>query len=70
MIDRPASPFNGGLKFVTSRFSSTAVTSRPTAAKSPRSRLPTRKVKGSAISPPTIAAPIHGSGKGRFHPPM
>src|SRR6266550_822743 len=40
----------------------TAVTRRPTAAKSPRSRRPTRNVNGRAIRPPTIIAPIHGPG--------
>ena len=48
----------------------TAVTRSPTAAKSPRSRRPTTNVNGSAISPPTMAAPIQGTGKGRFHPAM
>ena len=48
----------------------TAVTSSPTAAKSPRSRLPTIAANGIASSPPTTAAPISGSGNGRFRPPM
>ena len=48
----------------------TAVTSSPTAAKSPRSRRPTRNVNGSATRPPTIIAPIQGIGHGRLHPPM
>jgi hypothetical protein len=48
----------------------TAVTRRPTAAKSPRSRRPTSNVNGTAMSPPTIIAPIQGTGNGRFQPPM
>jgi len=42
----------------------TAVTSRPTAAKSPRSRRPTIEANGMASSPPTIAAPITAGGRG------
>ena len=43
---------------------------RATAAKSPRSRRPTRNVNGRASSPPTTAAPILGSGNGSCQPPM
>jgi hypothetical protein len=59
---------NSGTKFVTRRLNMTAVTSRPTAAKSPRSRRPTIAAKGTASRPPTIAAPIQGRGNGRFRP--
>ena len=48
----------------------TAVTSSPTAAKSPRNRRPTINVNGTASKPPISAAPIQGSGNGRFSPPM
>ncbi len=48
----------------------TAVTSSPTAAKSPRSRLPTINANGIASRPPTTVAPIHGNGNGRCQPKM